>query len=305
MVVLAVGLVLYVQWNTSRKIMSDLAGRLVVRNLEVVSQGIKGHLDPVLEQVEYVADPIEGGVCDLDARARLGDLSLGSVAATPQSGGMVILDRAGLAVRVRSAGQGGRYELTFPDLGGVATFRAALNEAQARKSVYCGELFYNPQIRTTFINYRRPLRKDGRFVGLIAATATIKGSSRLAGELGDIFGNTTFLLHGNHWVLAHPRLATDPLPRSASKPAIAFERLGDPVISRLDEAVPTGITKLASGGLRDWTSSRSTGRSILSFAKHCDSTAKLLWSSAFTAPRRRWTRRSGCSISRDWSGWPF
>ena len=247
MVLLAVGLVLYLQWNTSREIMSELAGRLVLRNLEVVSQGIKGHLDPVLEQVGYVANLIEGGVYDLDDRVRLGDLLMGSVAATPQSGGMVILDRDGLAVRVRRTGQAARYELTFPNLGRIASFRAALNEAEGRMTGYWGKLFYNPQNHTTFINYRRPLRKDGRFVGLIAATATIKGLSRLAGEMGDIYGSTVFLLYGDDRVLAHPRLATEALPRSASEPAVAVERLGDPVISRLGKAVPSGITKLAPG----------------------------------------------------------
>ncbi len=88
MVLLAVRLVLYLHWNSSRKIMSELAGHLVLRNLEVASQGIEGHLDPVLRQTEYVAGLVEGGVYDLDARARLGDLLMGAVAATPQSGGM-------------------------------------------------------------------------------------------------------------------------------------------------------------------------------------------------------------------------
>lgn len=71
LVLLAVGLVLYVQWNASRKIMTDLAGRVVIRNLEVVSQGISGHLDPVRNQVEYLADLVEDGVYELDAKARL------------------------------------------------------------------------------------------------------------------------------------------------------------------------------------------------------------------------------------------
>ncbi len=36
MVLLAVGLVLYLHWNTSRKFMPELAGRLLLRNLGVI-----------------------------------------------------------------------------------------------------------------------------------------------------------------------------------------------------------------------------------------------------------------------------
>ena len=36
MVLLAVGLVLYLHWNTSRKFMPELAGRLMLRNLGVI-----------------------------------------------------------------------------------------------------------------------------------------------------------------------------------------------------------------------------------------------------------------------------
>ena len=89
MVLLAVGLVLYLHWNTSRKFMPELAGRLLLRILEVVSQGIKGHLDRVLRQAEFVAGLVNCGVYDLDDRARLGDLLIGSVAATPQSGAWI------------------------------------------------------------------------------------------------------------------------------------------------------------------------------------------------------------------------
>ena len=41
LVLLAAGLVLYVQWNASRKITTDLAGRVCIRNLEIMTQGIE------------------------------------------------------------------------------------------------------------------------------------------------------------------------------------------------------------------------------------------------------------------------
>lgn len=158
----------------------------------------------------------------------------------------MILDRGGLAVRVRRSRENGRYELTFPNLGRIAAFRKALNEAEGRGSGYWADLFYNPGIETTFINYRRPLRKNGRFVGLIVAAVTIEDLSRLAAELSNIFGNTTFLMYGDDRVLAHPRLLTESLPRSESEPAVSVERLGDRVISGLGRAVPSKFADLSA-----------------------------------------------------------
>ena len=246
LVFLAVGLVLLIQWTTSRDIMTDLAGRLVVRNLEVVSQGISGHLDPVREQVEYLARLVEGGAYDLNAKERLADLLIGSVAASPQIGGVVIMNGDGRAVRVRRENASGRYEVSFPDLGKEQAFRDILHEARGRPSGYWGALFYNPKIESTFINYRRPLRRNGEFIGLIAAAVTIKDFSRLASELGDLFGNTTFVMYGDDKVLAHPRLMTESFPRTANDPAISVARLGDSVISGLGTAVPSNIADLSA-----------------------------------------------------------
>ena len=247
LVIFAVGLVLLVQWNVSRKIMSDLAGRVVIRNLEVVSQGVRGHLDPVLEQVEYLAKLVEGGKYDLDDKARLADLLVGSVAAAPQIGGVIILGADGLAVRIARAIGGGGYDVTFPNLGKITAFRSALNEAKKHDAGYWGDLFYSSEIETTYINYRRPLQLDGRFVGMITAAVSVEDLSILASGLSDIFGNTTFLLYGESKVLAHPRFATESFSRSAKDPAISVGQLGDPVISGLHMAVPSDLADLPAG----------------------------------------------------------
>lgn len=245
LVLSAVALVLVFQWTTSRNIMTDLAGRVVIRNLEIVSQRISGHLDPVHYQVEYLADLIEAGAYDLEAKERLADLVLGSLAASPQIGGVVIADRDGHAIRLRQARDSGHHEVSFPNLGEVNEFRAVLNEAKGRDAGYWGELFYNPEIEATFINYRRPLRKDGEFIGVIAAVVTIKDLSRLMSELGDIFGSTTFLMYGDDKVLAHPYLVTHSISRTVDEPAIPVERIGDGVISALGSAVPSNIADLS------------------------------------------------------------
>ena len=209
LVFLAVGLVLLIQWTTSRDIMRDLAGRLVVRNLEIVSQSVRGHLIPAQRQVEYLARLIEDGAYGVEDRQRLADLLLGSVAASPQIGGVVFINDAGGVVRVRGGQESGRYALDFPSLEQEDAYRKFLPEAKTRPSGYWGDLIHNPEFHTTFINYRRPLRRDGRFIGLIGAAVTVKEFSGLASRLSDLFGSTTFVMYGDDRVLAHHRRSAD------------------------------------------------------------------------------------------------
>lgn len=103
LVLAAVALVLAIQWNASRNILSDLTGRILIRNLEIVSQGLSGHLDPVRHQVENLADMVEAGSYNLEAKERLADLALGSLATSPQIAGVIIMDRDGQATRPHSS----------------------------------------------------------------------------------------------------------------------------------------------------------------------------------------------------------
>jgi adenylate cyclase len=246
LVIIAAGSILYVQQSASRNITSELVGRIVVRNLEVASQGIDGYLSPARKQVEFLAGLLEDGLYDLHDKVRLADLLTGSVAGTSRFGGVLFLRNDGHAVRVRRGITAARYEVTYPNLGQVAAFRAMLSEAQAKSAGYWSNLAYNPEIDTTFINYRRPLRRNGRFVGLIAAGVSIKDLSRLVSEQSAVAGNTTYLMYGENRVIAHPRLFTHPVKRSTADLAVSFERLGDEVILSLKKGVPSKLADLSN-----------------------------------------------------------
>jgi len=164
-----VGSVLYIQWSTSQKILSEFGGNLVVRNLEIIAEGIKGHLDPVSQQVEYLARLFETGLYSTNDVNRVDDLLRGSVAASPHIGAVIVLDRNLRAVRIRRDASSNQYQITHPDLSGNKQFNVVLAEARTRKGGYWGKLHYNPEINTTFFNYRRPLYKNDKFIGVVTA----------------------------------------------------------------------------------------------------------------------------------------
>ena len=245
LVFIAVGSVLYVQWSASQKILSELGGRLVVRNLEIIAEGIKGYLDPVCQQVEYLARLFETGLYSTSDADRIDDLLRGSVAASPHIGAVIVLNQDLRAVRIRRDASSNQYQISHPDLSGNKQFNVVLTEARIRKGGYWGRLHYNPEINTTFFNYRRPLYKNDKFIGVIAAAVSVERFSSLVDRLGSLFGNTAFVLYGEDLVLAHPILVSNRQTRTIDEPLVSTKHVGDPILAALNRAVPSGLVNVS------------------------------------------------------------
>ncbi len=159
LVFLAVGLVLLVQWSTSRQILSDLGGRSVLRNLAIMELGIRDHLDPAQHAVDHLGRLIESGAYDLSDVERISDLLVGATAVVPQIGAMIVADKNRKAVRLRRDPTTGRYQLDQLDLSGNPRFVEEEREIRLAQGSHWGNLFYNPDLEITFINVRRSLIK--------------------------------------------------------------------------------------------------------------------------------------------------
>ena len=228
---LAVGLVLFVQWSTSRQILSDLGGRSVLRNLAIMELGIRAHLDPARRIVDNLGRLIESGAYDLSDADRISDLLTGSAAAAPQIGTMIVADKNLKAVRLRRDPTTDRYRLDRPDLSGSPRFVAEEREIRLAQGSHWGNLFYDPDSEITFINVRRPLIRDGEYIGLVVAAITTKELSDLTSELGEMFGSRTFVLYGEDRVLAPglPKTRSGKIMRRILRKIAAddFSNLGD------------------------------------------------------------------------------
>ena len=245
LVFLAVGLVLLVQWSTSRQILSDLGGRSVLRNLAIMELSIRDHLDPARHAIDQLGRLIESGAYDLSDADRISDLLTGSAAAVPQIGTMIVADKNLKAIRLRRDPATDRYRLDRLDLSGSPRFVVEEREIRLAQGSHWGNLFYNPDSEITFINVRRPLIRDGEYIGLVVAAITTKELSDLTSELGEMFGSRTFILYGEDRVLAHPNLASGHPSRSVDDPAVPLDQVGDRVLASIDQAVPTQIVDLA------------------------------------------------------------
>ncbi len=243
LVFLAVGLVLLVHWSTSRQILSDLGRRLVIRNLAIMELAIHDHLDPARQVVDHLGRLIESGAYDLSDADRISDLLAGSAAAVPQIGAIMVADKNLKAIRLVRDPATDRYRLDRPNLSGNPRFVEEERQVRLAQGSYWGSLFYNPDLEITFINVRRPLRRDGEYIGLIVAAVTTKELSKLASEMGEMFGSRTFILYGEDRVLAHPDLVSNQPSRSVIDPVVPLDLVGDRVLARIDRAVPIQIVE--------------------------------------------------------------
>ena len=92
LVVLAVLSVLVIQvWVTHENTL-DLLNEKAKFILKSVEKDIASHLDPVREQIEFIAAQIESGAYDIADKARLQILLTGALAPLPQVDRIVVLD---------------------------------------------------------------------------------------------------------------------------------------------------------------------------------------------------------------------
>ncbi len=243
---LAVGLVLLVQWSTSRQILSDLGSRVVLRSLATMELSIRDHLEPARHVVDRLGRLIESGAYDLSDGDRISDLLAGSATAVPQIGIIMVVDNNRRAIRLMRDPATDRYRLDRPDFSGNARFVEAEREIRLAQGSFWGSPFYNPDLEITFINIRRPLRRNGEYVGSIVAAVTTNELSKFASEMGKMFGSRIFVLYGADRVLAHPDLVSGHPSRSVKDPLVPLDRVGDPVLARIDQAVPVQFLEFTS-----------------------------------------------------------
>ena len=187
-------------------------------------------MDPAAKKAEYLAHRIESGTFKVGPNDRLRTLINGALAASPQIEAIIVFDSSlqGFGLR-RDKG----YAITDlrEDGRNEAIVVEAVSGLREAKDAFWGELVYTAD--TTIINLRRPLRRNGIFMGFIIIAVTVPALSDLTREIGDLFAGTAFILHGRDRVLAHPNLTSSHPDQSEASPTVALDRVGDPVLANL------------------------------------------------------------------------
>lgn len=216
---------LYANWRNTSELLADKS-RLILSSL---TGQIELWLDPTVGSAEFVATMIESGRLAPEDHDRLLEVLAAVHAGSPQIHAVVYVDATGwMAVATRHS-DGVRKEIRSwqnnPLVG------RAIREARAREST---EAYWEAPVfieqSGTNLNLRRPIRRQGEFLGMAVSTIRIADMSTFIADLETEIGQNAFVLYDHDYVLAHRALEFDFPGLSRDRPLPRIGEIGDPVL---------------------------------------------------------------------------
>ena len=235
LVALAAGAVLWLGLGSAAESTRRLIHERSDTVLDSLERELGSRLEPIREQARWIASLVDDGKLDLEDEARTDNFMLGALAATPQVAGIGFFRPDGTG-RVWYRGE--RVAVSEDRSKDPNFHRWMMTGKQAATSAWRDPIWLDTLGKAAVL-HDTPLRKDGRFVGMLGQVVLTEELSR--DLTGNILANTTpFVLHQGHSVLAHPQLVRwSPLGTGEYRPLATVEEVGDPVLA----AVGAGATR--------------------------------------------------------------
>jgi class 3 adenylate cyclase len=231
-VMLAVGVELAVSYVGARRTAYELLRDRTVGTLDSVVEQVRYHLQPALDQVQFVAGQIETGAIDPADARRFAEALTYAMGGTQHVSSLAFIAPDLRSRGVRRVGQ--RIEPFAMDAGAHKDGPAMYAEASEALGPYWGEVRQGPAVGVAIISLRAPVKRDGRIVGVLATAVSIFDLSRLLAEIGIDRTERPFVLLGRDRVLAHPGNAFGvPVELRPDMPLPAVKDYGDPVLEAL------------------------------------------------------------------------
>ncbi len=224
LVLLAGGSVLLLLRATSEHLLLKVGNRVLLRTMDVVEIVVRGQLDPAQLQVESVGRMLSAPKFDLSNRDQVADVLRGALASTPQVRMLTYCDSGLQFVSAVRDADGDSIAIDRYDGSGSETAQSLDAMMRSADAARWGELIAVETLDRTLLNVSYPLRRDGEYHGFLAAGLTTREMSRVAANIQDVLGVSTYLTLGGGRILAHPALVDDDRAESASG---LFQQLTD------------------------------------------------------------------------------
>jgi class 3 adenylate cyclase len=247
LVLVAVAAVLVTQLLAGRSSAVEFMNDSLQEAFGAIEMALESHLLPAVDQLEFLGRHIEDETYDLDDREALQHLFAGALAATPQIEAVVLME-PDLSLLSVSQSPDRTLEVRTTPKSSPAALKALLEEVEASDGIRWYELVHLDG--TTYLNLRRPIRRDGAYLGFLASLVSLPGLSQFMTDIGDAQEATVFILQGDTKVLAHPALVSPHPELSEDTPVVSIDRVGDLVLAALPEGqVRPGMEALQSEGI--------------------------------------------------------
>lgn len=230
--------------ETTERLLLDRSRRILDAEVRI----LRDRLDPVADQLAYVARLSARGRIDITSSAAMSDTLVTFVERLPQTSGAAFTGLDLTTYRARRFDGRVLFDAmsVYEVPGGYERFVKMRGEA----GPVWGDIFWNPEARQPMLNVRVPVqRDDNAFLGGLFAAVTMGDLSRQVSdpELGGQDGS--FILVDRKFVIAHRRLV-DPagLALNDENPLPTIGAIGDPVLAAIWQ---TPVRSRLSAGLGD------------------------------------------------------
>ncbi|MFC1665907.1 HAMP domain-containing protein, partial [Pseudomonadota bacterium] len=230
-------------YRNTQVLVSDKAVLIV----ESVSNHIRQHLQPVAEQIEYLAALIKEGRINIKDPQQLQSHLAAALAATPQVNALIYIDTELKASRMIRATH---KKLDFLDWSDQALVKEGLQQLRKIEGTLWGEIVYVPEINSSVVNVRISLYRDEIYLGALVASVRFDELSQYITRINARHDAIAFILLGKDQVLAHPKLVNGYQGLSEDQPLPLLKKFDDEILRFIwDErySSPPAANQMRSG----------------------------------------------------------
>ncbi|MBL8711056.1 MAG: hypothetical protein JNL25_17815 [Rhodospirillaceae bacterium] len=229
--------IVVVAWGINRiaidnttTLLNNIAGREIL----ALEESLRSELDPALQEVTFLARYMADGKVDAADDQRLGDLLIGSLAASPQINAVTFIRPDLQTVVAARDVEGQPYFSGIVDGLRDAALRQALQAGMTAKVPKWGAPIYVPEFGHPLMSALAPVWDGSDLRGVFTAVVSLPAiSQRLETRLVNQQA-VAFALLADGRVFAHPRLVHRGLSYSTTQPLPRFDAVDDPVLAQLD-----------------------------------------------------------------------
>lgn len=196
-------------------------------SIERLSEGVRRELDPIRESGAYLAAQVASGRLDPSDGDTLSQHLSAALAGLPQVSDLAFLSTRAQVTTVNRE----RQRVTRADWSDDPRTLANLSEGERAEGSYWSGFFYARAARSTRLELRTPIHREGRYLGLLISVVTTSGLSELVTRAGTEMDGVAFLLAGRESVVAHPRLTRPVEGVNAAHPLPRIDEVDDDVLA--------------------------------------------------------------------------
>lgn len=226
----AVVLVLIIGIGSGQRNTQTLLNQISAIYMEAITEGVTTTLDDTRYKAEALAELIESDKIppSTDPDSKLGGAIRAMLASSSSLTNIGFLTPDGILLDGDLLGD--EIVVARHDVAEHQLISEELRKSRTRMRGYWGKLIWNSETHQTFLLYRRPVWRNGKFLGLLGTSVDIGRLSDIVSAVGADLGGNAFVTIGETHVVAHRNFINRALG-SEKEPVPRIGSVADPLVS--------------------------------------------------------------------------